>query len=179
MATPTPKPAVIEVRSFKWPRRPTSVAVAHFLGADDYGCWLGIRQGDPWWMADRSNAGLFEQSFVKLVPEETNWTACFNAADPLVDVDIVLPVCWGDGTLDEVDLELDILRVTNGNVYIRDQDEFERVQQEWAMPLALAAQAKVTCAEIYDQVRHDVEPFHSVGHRWLASFLESIDAAAQ
>ena len=33
---------VIEVRGFKWPRRPTGVAMAQLLGEDTFGRWLGI-----------------------------------------------------------------------------------------------------------------------------------------
>ena len=71
-------PHSVEVRSFKWPYRPTSVAVTHFLGEDLF--------GDPWWSADRSRFGAFTHSFVKLVPQDSFWTACFNSADPVVDV---------------------------------------------------------------------------------------------
>jgi hypothetical protein len=82
----------IEVRGFKWPRRPTAVAVATLLGEDEFGRWLGIREGQPWWDADGLTSGVFEASFVKVVPTGTFWTACFNLDDPVIDVDIVLPV---------------------------------------------------------------------------------------
>jgi hypothetical protein len=51
---------LIEVRAFKWPRRPTSTAVACLLGEDTFGRWLGITRGDPWWAADRSRSGVFD-----------------------------------------------------------------------------------------------------------------------
>src|SRR5947209_467894 len=94
----------IEVRSFKWPRRRTDVAVAHLLGQDEFGRWLGVTKGSPWWAADRSKSGAFEASFVKLVPDGTFWSACFNLDDPVVDVDIVLPARWVGDALEEVDL---------------------------------------------------------------------------
>src|SRR5688572_3859237 len=97
---------LVEVRSFKWPTRPTSVAAAYLLGEDSFGRWLGIAEGRPWWMADGSRSGVFETSFVKLVPNGTFWTACFNPVDPLVDVDITLPVRWLGNVLEETDLEL-------------------------------------------------------------------------
>src|SRR5262245_48550465 len=106
---------VIQVRGFKWPRRPASVAMARLLGEDVYGRWLGVTRGTPWWTTDGSRSGVFETSLVKLVPTGTFWTACFNPIDPVVDVDIVLPVRWLDGALEEVDLELDILRLADGS----------------------------------------------------------------
>jgi len=56
---------LIEVRSFKWPHRPTSLAIARLLGEDSFGRWLGVARGEPWWVADRSRVGVFEQSLVK------------------------------------------------------------------------------------------------------------------
>lgn len=161
---------MIEVHSFKWPRRPTTVAVARLLGEDAFGRWLGITQDDPWWAADGSRSGVFEQSFIKVVPGGTFWTACFNAVDPVVDVDIVLPVRWVDDTLEEIDLELDILRAGDGSTYVRDREEFERVREVWAMPDDIAAQAEATCREVHALLERGVEPFGDVGHAWLSRF---------
>src|SRR5215813_3121828 len=80
------------MQGFKWPRRPTSTATASLLGEDSFGRWLGIRKGATWSSEAFTRSGVFENSFVKLVPAGTFWTACFQAVDPVVDVDIVLPV---------------------------------------------------------------------------------------
>ncbi|MBK9940674.1 MAG: DUF402 domain-containing protein [Kouleothrix sp.] len=119
---------LVEIRSFKWPYRPNGMALTRFIGEDLFGRWLGITRGDPWWSANRSHTGVFNHSFVKLVPKDTFWTACFNSSDPIVDVDIVLPVQWFGHVVEEVDLELDILRSTTGQVIVRDQDTFEHVR---------------------------------------------------
>src|SRR5207237_248261 len=115
-----PQPMVnlpaVEIRGFKWPKRLTSIARGWFLGEDTFGHWLGIARGDPWWSADRTRTGLFDHSFVKLMPRETFWTVCFHTLEPLIDVDIVLPVRWYDGVIEEVDLELDVLRTADGRV---------------------------------------------------------------
>src|SRR5690242_20228814 len=65
---PVAVPPVVEVRHFKWPRRPTSIATARLLGEDEFGVWLGVAAGAPWWTADRSPGGLFAAPLVKLVP---------------------------------------------------------------------------------------------------------------
>lgn len=166
---------VIEVRGFKWPRRPMAVAVACLLGEDAYGRWLGVARGNMWWATDRSRSGMFEMSFVKVVPRGAFWTACFNPADPVVDVDIVLPVRWLGDTLEEVDLELDILRSIDGSVRVRDREEFERVQGMWSMPGEVAAQAEATYEQIRALVELGAEPFGDVGRAWLSSFLAEAD----
>lgn len=164
----------IEVRGFKWPHRPTGIAMASFLGEDTFGCWLGLSKGEPWWSADRSRSGVFEESFVKLVPNGSFWSTCFNLADPIVDVDIIQPVSWSGNVLEEVDLELDILRSGDGRVYVRDRDEFERVRERWAMPNDISAQAEDTCARVRTLVEQEVEPFGAVGRAWLSRFLTQL-----
>jgi hypothetical protein len=160
----------IEIRGFKWPRRATSVVVARLIGEDTFGRWIGIASGTPWCLADRSQSGIFEQSFIKLVPSGTFWTACFQGTDPVVDVDIVAPVLWLDDVLEEVDLELDILRSADGTVHVRDQDEFDRVRTAWRMPSDIAAQAEATCERVRTLVERSTEPFGEVGRAWLARF---------
>ncbi|MFN8493315.1 MAG: DUF402 domain-containing protein [Caldilineaceae bacterium] len=162
----------IEVRSFKWPRRPTSVTIARLLGEDNFGRWLGVARGDLWWAADRFQSGVFVESFVKLVPNNTFWTACFHPVDPVVDVDIVLPVHWAGDVLEEIDLELDILRFTDGRVHVRDQDKFEQVRTMWAMPMEMVAQATATGEWARTQVEQGSEPFGTVGKQWLSRFLD-------
>jgi hypothetical protein len=168
---------LIEVRGYKWPRRSTGIATACLLGEDEFGRWLGVARGTPWWAADRSRSGVFETPFVKLVPSGTFWTACFNPVDPVVDVDIVLPVRWVDGALEEVDLELDILRSTDGGVQVRDREAFTRIQQAWAMPDDIAQQAQETCERVRALVERGAEPFDAVGRAWLFRFLAETTTA--
>jgi uncharacterized protein len=161
---------VIQVRSFKWPRRPTSTAITRLIGEDEFGRWLGVAKGNSWWPADRSRSGVFESSFVKVVPLGTYWTACFNLVDPIIDVDVVLPVQWVDGALEEVDLELDVLGYANGSVEVRDKEEFSRVRVDWQMPDSIARQAEETCERIREIVKLGDEPFGSIGRSWLERF---------
>jgi uncharacterized protein len=94
----------------------------------------------------------------------------------MVDVDIILPVTWKGNILEEVDLELDILRSHDGKVWIRDQDNFEQLQTQWGIPLEIARQALATCHQIRSFVEQSDEPFGSVGISWLTRFTESIYA---
>ena len=89
----------------------------------------------------------------------------------MVDVDIILPVSWTEGVLDEIDLELDILRSANGEVWMRDQDKFEHVRTTWNMPNDIAGQAQATFEHVRLMVEQAVEPFGSVGYSWLSRFL--------
>jgi hypothetical protein len=165
----------IEVRGFKWPRCPTGTARARLFGEDTFGRWLGVTHADPWWTEDHSRSGVYDRSFVKLVPHGTFWTACFHPLDPVVDVDIVLPVQWVDTLLEEVDLELDVLRFADGSIRVRDQDTFAEVRRAWAMPEELANRAETTCAQVRTLVAQHAEPFGDAGRAWLEQFLAKDD----
>jgi hypothetical protein len=170
---------MIEIRGFKWPRRRTAVAMACLLGADEFGKWLGITKGSPWWDADadHSRSGVFETSFVKVVPSGTFWTACFNPINHVIDVDIVLPVHWIGDVLEEVDLELDIVRSAGGGARVRDREGFDRVRQMRSMPDDVVTQAEKTCARVRELVELRAEPFGHVGQEWLSRFLAESDSA--
>ena len=71
-----------------------------------------------------------------------------------------------DNVLEEVDLELDILRSTDGGIHVRDQDAFDHVRTTWNMPSRVAAQAEATCERVRALVAQDAEPFGTVGQKW-------------
>ncbi len=119
---------------------------------------------------------------VKVVPHDAYWSACFALTDPVVDVDIVLPARWDGDRLEETDLELDVLRASDGRVRVRDEEafarvRFARVRMEWGLPDPIAARALATCADIQARLAAHAEPFGMVGPAWLARFLA--DAAAE
>jgi len=88
----------------------------------------------------------------------------------VVDVDIVLPVLWVDGALEEVDLELDVLRSAEGSVRVKDRDVFDRVREAYAMPADVVARAEQTCEQVRELVERRAEPFGDIGCAWLARF---------
>jgi predicted RNA-binding protein associated with RNAse of E/G family len=163
----------------KWPNRRLGIARAMLLGEDQFGRWLGVVAGSPWRMADGSDSGIFLTSFVKLIPEDTYWSVCFNHVEPMVDVDIVLPVQWHDEIIEEIDLELDVLQDADGSVWVKDQDEFDRVRAIYDMPEAIVEQAQTTCEQIRARVEAGDEPFRSVGFAWLAGFLAEYDPTVE
>jgi uncharacterized protein len=175
MSRPPSRYRTVEIRGFKWPNRATSVTLASVLGEDRFGLWLGIMKGSSWWAADRLNSGVFLHPFVKLVPNNTFWSACFQPVDPMVDVDIILPVNWLGDTLEEVDLELDVLRSADNKVWVRDQDKFECLRTEWSMSIEIAMQAENTSRQVHSWVEEGKEPFGRVGFSWLLHFLNDID----
>ncbi|XSG76892.1 hypothetical protein ACP8Y2_07765 [Herpetosiphon llansteffanensis] len=161
----------LAIHGFKWPKRPTAQTMGYLLGADKFGHWLGIVAGSRW-QASNGQQGTFEQAFVKLIPANAYWSACFNLSGKLIDVDIVLPHQWNDQLVEEVDLEIDLLKMADGSIEIRDQAEFAAVCQRWPMPASLIEQVHSTTAQIYQQLATGIEPFKTVGALRLAQFLQ-------
>jgi predicted RNA-binding protein associated with RNAse of E/G family len=151
--------------------------MACLLGEDEFGRWLGIKQGDPWWAANDSRSGVYIAPLVKLVVEGAYWSVCFQPIDPVVDVDIVLPARWGDGVLEEVDLELDVLRFADGRVIVRDWEEFELLRTVWGLPAEVGGRAKETAAWVQARLEEGAEPFATVGSGWLRRFM--VDACGE
>ncbi|MBM7844893.1 DUF402 domain-containing protein [Herpetosiphon giganteus] len=166
---------LMAIHGFKWPKRPTAQATGYLLGADQFGHWLGIAAGSAW-QHSNGQQGMFEQAFVKLIPPNAYWSACFNLSDKLIDVDIVLPNQWHDQLVEEIDLEIDLLKMADGSIEIRDQAKFAAVCQRWPIPAAIIEQVHTTTAQIYQQLQAQVEPFKHVGARRLAQFLQHVAA---
>lgn len=166
---------LMAIHGFKWPKRPTAQATGYLLGADQFGHWLGIAAGSAW-QHNNGQHGRFEQAFVKLIPSHAYWSACFNLHDKLIDVDIVLPNQWHDQLVEEIDLEIDLLKLADGSIEIRDQAEFAAVCQRWPMSAAIIEQVHATTTQIYQQLQAQVEPFKHVGAQRLAQFLQHVAA---
>lgn len=86
----------------------------------------------------------------------------------------MLPVRWQDDVLEQVDLDLDVLR-TDGKVWVRDRDKFEQVRKEWPMPDEIASKAEETSERVRESAEMGTEPFGHVGQKWLADFLATSD----
>ena len=108
-----------------------------------------------------------------LVPHDDWWLATFYDDDPRrpVDtyVDITTPVTWSDDTMTCVDLDLDVVRRTDGSVFLDDEDEFEEHQRTLAYPSEVVANARASASAILSAVEADEIPFNrAVAARWIA-----------
>lgn len=167
---------VIEMRGFKWPQRPTAVALAYLIGEDDFGKWVGITEGTPLRDADGATTGVYGLSFVKLFPKNSYWTACFGNRDIIIDVDIAMPVNWLEAAVEEIDLELDVICTADWQIDARDEEKLQQVREAFAMPEPIFEAAERNCREIQEKIAQRVEPFGEVGFKWLQRFLSAIEA---
>ncbi|KNX39387.1 hypothetical protein VV01_10900 [Luteipulveratus halotolerans] len=153
---------------------------ATYLGSDRFGAWLAVPAGTAF---DRPGAHFAaERAQVVLFPTGQGYAATFwdRAEDTpdrvLVYVDIATAATWRRTPtglqVTAVDLDLDVIRRVNGEVFVDDEDEFAEHQVELGYPRALVEQAERDCATVLAGVREQTAPFDGTGFGWLRTCLE-------
>ena len=159
----------IRVVMTKWGDRPHWQYDAVYLGADEHGDWLGCPTGTFY-----SRPGMeFVATFagVVLVPNGgAAHLAAFNDqnAKAWTYVDMTTPPVWDWSALRAVDLDLDVVKLQDGSVYLDDEDEFAEHQLTFGYPPEVIAMAQRTAAEVLAAVRTGVAPYDGSADLWLA-----------
>jgi uncharacterized protein len=164
----------VRIEMEKWGGRPHWQFDGVWLGSDEHGEWIGIPAGTP-----MSRPGMHLVSGndqVGLVPhaggpDEGWWIATFHAASaPRVSVyvDIATPPRWDGNALRTVDLDLDVVRLVDGEVYVDDEDEFAEHQFELGYPADVVERAGRSCERVRADVAGRVAPYDGSHERWLA-----------
>lgn len=81
-------------------------------------------------------------------------------------VNIALPSTWDDGTLRFVDLDLDLIRRTDGAVVLDDADEFDEHRLRFSYPPELVARVWAAVDEVRDLMERRVPPFDTTLYDW-------------
>jgi uncharacterized protein len=153
----------ISIHKEKWPDIPHYRHSGWVLGDDEFGHWIDIRIPTPIYRQEELvfedvNGGLL------LVPRDETWLAWFPEFGefPLY-VDIATNLTWTSDSVTVVDLDLDVVRLRNGEVRLLDEDEFRQHQLELAYPGTLVELARRQAEGVFESVTIGSEPFD--GHR--------------
>jgi hypothetical protein len=160
----------IEMRFTKWGGKRHWRYPLEALGTDRHGWWLGGPAGS---LVRRGFEEPIRQphDYVLLVPDEGEWIATWNAAGRTeLYVDVTTRPVRGDGIVEAVDLDLDVIRRRDGRVMVLDEDEFADHQVLLGYPPEVIAQAQATTDDLVARITAAVEPFGRVGTDWLAGF---------
>ena len=155
----------------KWGDRPHWVFDAIYLGADEHGDWIGIRAGTE--MARPGMAFAAEVDQVGLAPRDAGWMATFHQPGAWVATYVdMTSVPWWDGRiLRAVDLDLDVIRTAEGDVFVDDEDEFAEHQVTFGYPPEVIALAQEACAWTHHAVLQGRPPFDDASSdRWFEVF---------
>ena len=161
----------------KWGGRPHWEFDGVYLGADEHGDWLGFAAGTL--MARPGMEVRPPNDQVGLVPAagptaSRGWLATFHAPGGTVQtyVDMTTAPTWEGSVVHAVDLDLDVVKALDGEVYVDDQDEFDLHRVQHSYPDDVVALAVATRDQIFASVRDERPPFDGVHRRWLEAFVE-------
>jgi GrpB-like predicted nucleotidyltransferase (UPF0157 family) len=168
----------MRVRYTKWGERPHWEFDAVPLGSDEHGWWLGMARGTR--LVRPGADWELDCDAVLLVPEHQPYPAMFmarsaephNATPPVLYVDITSVPERADTTVHAVDLDLDVVRLLDGTVFVEDKDEFERHRVAFGYPDDVTAMARQVCARLVDAVHDGTEPFGTASRRWFAELAK-------
>jgi hypothetical protein len=142
------------------------------LAEDAYGWWLGGRAGITL-RRGLEDPVLQPHDFVVLVPSHGSWIANWNApgVSMAVYVDVTTDVRREADVIHAVDLDLDVVRLSDGRVLVLDEDEFAEHQVRYGYPPDVVTRARATADDLVAALTAGVEPFGDVGSARLATFM--------
>jgi hypothetical protein len=152
----------------KWPNRLHWQFAMRWLGEDAFGTWLAVPSGIVVQRGHESPRRL-PDGFVSLVPSESWWEAEFYISHPELEiyVNIGTPCEWNDGSVRQVDLDLDVVRAHDGSVRTLDEDEFIEHQARFGYPPELIDGARRAADQVAAMLERHDEPFDQASQRWL------------
>jgi hypothetical protein len=151
----------------KWPDLPHWEFDGHYLGRDDCGQWFGVPAGTH---LQRPGAAYDSGADAAAVaPDGLGYIATFYAPGSRVHtyVDITTPPEVEPGRIAAVDLDLDVVRLADGTVYIDDEDEFAEHQQTLHYPPQLITDALRSCDLVYQALSSGQAPYDGRSEEWL------------
>jgi protein associated with RNAse G/E len=163
----------------KWPDSPHWEFDAVRLGVDAIGHWVGVPAGT--WLSKPDKGFTAWADHVVLLPHDAWWVATIYGTDPdrPVDfyVDMTTPCAWSEDESEVrcVDLDLDVIRETDGRIWIDDEDEFELHQITLDYPADVIDAAARSCQDVFDAMTAGEAPFDGSAYRWI----EKLRAAAR
>lgn len=164
-----PDRAPCTLQYFKWGRQLHWRHDLVHLGRDEHGIWLGA-EAETLMQKGVEPPVAVPSAFVQLIRPDDPWTAIFNAppAKYEVYVDLTTPAEWlGDGRIELIDLDLDVIRRPDGAVALIDEDEWAEHQQRYGYPADLVATTETAAASLVERVAGRTEPFGTAAVPWL------------
>ena len=142
------------------------------LGEDEHGLWLGCEVGSEQQKGDGPISYVKHPWVFCMVPKAW-WSMVYTRSRPITHfVDIVMPPVLNENRIEMVDLDLDVVRKLDGDVYIDDEDEFLEHQILYGYPDWVIARARTTTADRYLAMSRLDEPFDTVCRDWYNRFTD-------
>jgi protein associated with RNAse G/E len=160
----------VELISTKWGGHPHSRGVAEHLGDDEYGSWFWGRSGRTIFQGDEVGR-VAQQDTLLLIQPDAWWIPAWRIDHPTTPlyVNINTPAEWFDDRVTWIDLDLDVVRTSDGQTAVIDRDEFERHSATFGYPNDLITGAEAAASDVYERVVRNEPPFDGVAaFAWVA-----------
>ena len=161
---------LIDVRFTKWGGAGHWEFPVSYLGADGHGIWgggsIGTRLSRP------GQSFESEYGWVTLFPHDQPWCASFYdspAQQVAVYVDMTTVPVWSGARVSMVDLDLDVVLLRDGSLFVDDEDEFDEHRVQLSYPDDLVDLARMSATNVFKAITNGTEPFDFAWQRWLAS----------
>lgn len=159
----------VTVQYYKYPRTLHWRHELFRLGEDEHGVWLG---GETGTVVQRGTEPALQlnRPIAQLITPGDWWSAIFNGGDHELDayVDIVTVARWpAPDRVEMIDLDLDVVRLRDGTIYIDDEDEFEEHRARFGYPPKMVDSARAAAARLVLTLERDHAPFDGTAERWL------------
>ncbi|MGI5269921.1 DUF402 domain-containing protein [Nonomuraea sp. CA-218870] len=140
------------------------------LGEDEHGVWVAVARGTIARKGDELTITWPNDSVI-LFPRSAWWTATFHAPPDRVEVyvDVTTVPEWRDAQITMLDLDLDVIRMRDGRLFLDDEDEFAEHQLTLGYPSSIIRQAEETAHWLLQAVGRHQDPFGGAHARWLTA----------
>ncbi len=165
--------APVTFRWRKWDGAPHWVHECVYLGRDEWGDWVGQRDG---WRSVRPGRDVVaEGANVTLVPPSGEYACTINESHPRIRIyiDLAWDVRWSDTAPDEIegiDMDLDVVRALDERgLYIDDRDEWDEHRVHYGYPAPIVTRLEDLAVDLERRVGAFEAPFDdATAARWLA-----------
>ena len=169
------RPAVGSEMVFQWRKWDGSPHWRHecvYLGADEWGDWLGQPAG---WRSARPGASFTAHGpNVTLIPATGDYALTVNRDHPKgmrIYIDIAWDIRWSDDPLlaTGIDMDLDVVRVEGDRgTWVDDRDEWAEHSIRYGYPAGVMTHLEALALDLEQRVREQHPPFdHAVPDIWL------------
>lgn len=164
----------LKFRWRKWDGSPHWVHDCVFLGSDQWGDWVGQRDG--WHSARPGLAFDVLGDSVTLLPPSGEYAATINAAHPRIAIyiDVAWDLRWDAGEHGPepvgIDMDLDVVHALDGRgIFIDDRDEWDEHRVQYGYPADIVARLEQVAIDLEREVTAERAPYDgATAARWLA-----------
>lgn len=163
-----PERPAVTVQYYKYPQSLHWRHEMTRLGEDEFGVWLGAPIGSRIQRGHEA-VQIMDRAFVQLIAPGRSWTALFNADHRVeVYVDVITAPTWTrPDRVEMIDLDLDVVRLADGTVFVDDEDEFIEHRTSLGYPPRMADTARNTAARLVVDLETRRPPFDHEWRGWL------------